>query len=96
MARTLRAPSGVTSFTTNGSVYEVGEDGFVDVSEAHEKQLVEIGFLREDRFVPEPFVPEEPALLEETVPPVEPIPPVEPVAAPWVPAEETAVKAKGK
>ena len=61
MARTLKAPLGVTSLFIAGVNYDVGPDGYVDVSEAHEQGLVDTGFLREDRAAPEaPEVPEAP------------------------------------
>lgn len=49
MTRTLRAPSGVTSLSVAGVTYDVGPDGYIEVSKAHEQGLVDIGFIREDR-----------------------------------------------
>lgn len=66
MTRTLRAPPGVTSLSIAGVTYDIGKDGYIDVSLAHEQGLVDTGFIREDR-------PLEPLKATEEAPWVPPV-----------------------
>ncbi len=57
MSRTLKAPQDTVSLSIAGVTYDVAEDGYVEVADAHVSWLTGIGFVLEDRPSPEVVKP---------------------------------------